>query len=139
MSTIERFGVSMDATLLERFDHLIQSKGYSSRSEALRDLVRQEIVASEWENPDAEVIGTLTLVYDHHERDLSRTLTEMQHHHCEQIICTTHIHIDPVNCLEVIVVRGKASVVQAVSDNLLASAGVKHGKLVCSTTGKNLF
>ena len=106
MSTLERFGVSMEDELLERFDTLIGKRGYTSRSEAIRDLVRQELVKDEWMDPNAEVIGTITIVYEHHEHELAHVLTELQHQHHEAIVCNTHIHIDAHNCLEVIIVRG---------------------------------
>jgi CopG family nickel-responsive transcriptional regulator len=138
MPTLERFGVSMDEELLARFDELIAARGYPSRSEALRDLVRQELVRAEWADPAAEVVGTLTVVYEHHEHDLSNALAELQHAHHHSIICTTHVHLDAHNCLEVIVLRGLSAQVRTIADTLLSTRGVKHGQLVCTTTGKDV-
>lgn len=135
-SALKRFGVSMEDELLARFDNLIREKGYSNRSEAIRDLVRTELVRSEWSDPNAEVVGTVTVVYEHHEHELANTLAELQHAHHKSIVCTTHVHLDAHNCLEVIVVRGKSSLVRRIADSLISTRGVKHGRLVSSTTGK---
>ncbi|HOK53198.1 MAG TPA: nickel-responsive transcriptional regulator NikR [Armatimonadota bacterium] len=139
METVERFGVSMSPHLLEMFDKLITEKGYSSRSEALRDIVRNYIVECQWESSDTVVMGTLTLVYDHASHDMADTLTAMQHEHCSEIVCTTHVHIDEHNCLETIVMRGQSATIRSIADRLISTKGVKHGKLVCTTTGKELF
>lgn len=138
MSTLERFGVSMETDLLARLDELSSKRGYSSRSEALRDLVRQELVKEEWENPEAEVVGTITIVFQHHPHELVNELLEMQHHHHDLIICSNHIHMDSNYCMEVIVVRGCSREVKHLADSLISIRGVKHGQLVCSTTGKSL-
>lgn len=138
MPTLERFGVSMEDDLLARFDELIAARGYPSRSEALRDLVRQALVRDAWADPAAEVVGTLTVVYEHHEHDLSGTLAELQHAHHHAIICSTHVHLDAHNCLEVIVLRGPSAQVRAIADALLSTRGVKHGQLVCTTTGQDV-
>jgi CopG family nickel-responsive transcriptional regulator len=138
MAGVERFGVSMDEELLVRFDKMVELRGYKSRSEAIRDLVRQEIVKDEWSDPDAEVVGTITIVYEHHEHELSNILAELQHQYHEHILCSTHIHLDPHNCLEVIIVRGSSSKVRYISNTLISTRGVKHGQLVSSTTGMNV-
>ena len=138
MSTVERFGVSIDDEILSRFDELIKQRGYTSRSEAIRDLMRQEFVKTEWSDPDAEVVGTITVVYEHHEHELANTLAELQHQHHDSIVCSTHIHLDAHNCLEVIVIRGRAEDVRIVADTLVSTRGVKHGQLVCTTTGKHV-
>lgn len=138
MPALERFGVSMEEELLARFDDLTAARGYPSRSEALRDLVRQELVRAEWDDPAAEVVGTLTVVYEHHEHDLSRTLADLQHAHHDSIICSTHVHLDAHNCLEVIVLRGPSGQVKTIADTLLSTRGVKHGQLVSTTTGKDV-
>ncbi len=138
MPTLERFGVSMEDDLLVRFDDLLATRGYGSRSEAIRDLVRQELVKEEWSDPNAEVVGTLTLVYEHHEHELARVLPELQHQYHDCIICSTHIHMDAHNCLEVIIVRGLSSKVKVIANTLLATRGVKHGQLVSTTTGGSL-
>lgn len=138
MPKLERFGVSMENELLSRFDSLIEQRGYQSRSEAIRDLVRQELVKEQWADPDAEVVGTLTIAYEHHEHELSNVLAELQHQHHEHILCSTHVHLDPHNCLEVIIVRGKSSRIKQIADTLISTRGVKHGQMVCTTTGKDV-
>lgn len=138
MDTVERFGVSINPQLLSQFDELIAEKGYATRSEALRDIIRNFIVESKWESSDAEVVGTLTIVYKHSAHDLSDALTDLQHQHLSEIICATHVHMDEHNCLETIVMRGKSEVIRNISDRLISAKGVKHGKLVCSTTGEDL-
>lgn len=137
-TTLRRFGVSMEDDLLARFDGLIREKGYSNRSEAIRDLVRTELVKTEWSDPHAEVVGTVTVVYEHHEHELANTLAELQHAHHESIVCTTHVHLDAHNCLEVIVVRGESSSVRRIADSLISTRGVKHGRLVSTTTGRHV-
>src|SRR5690348_1227409 len=103
---LERFGVSMEEELLEKFDRLCEARSYGSRSEAIRDLIRRELVAEEWQESEEEVMGTITIVYDHHAHELSHVLTDFQHRYFKSIICSTHVHIDEDNCLEVIIVRG---------------------------------
>ena len=119
-------------------EELKAQKGYATRSEALRDIIRNFIIESKWESSDVEVVGTLTIVYKHSAHDLSDTLTDLQHQHCREIICTTHVHMDEHNCLESIIMRGQSEVIRNISDRLISTKGVKHGKLVCSTTGKEL-
>jgi CopG family nickel-responsive transcriptional regulator len=133
-----RFGVSIDDKLLESFDRLIELKGDMNRSEAIRDLIRATLVELRWEGGEEETVGTVTLVYNHHVRDLSDKLTEQQHTHHNQIISALHIHLDAHNCLEVLVVRGKARDVKKIADELIGVKGVKHGKLVMTTTGEEL-
>ena len=139
MSELSRFGISIDERLLQRFDALIDNKGYVNRSEAIRDLIRGALVEEEWGDDDQETVATVTLVYDHHTRDLSDKLTEHQHSHHEEIISTLHIHLDAHHCLEVVVIKGKASRVKRLADELIGTKGVKHGKLVTTTTGQNLL
>ncbi|MBI5656044.1 MAG: nickel-responsive transcriptional regulator NikR [Geobacter sp.] len=138
MGETVRFGVSMDEELLGSFDRLIEQKGYGNRSEAIRDLVRSALVEQEWESGEAETVGTVTLVYNHHVGDLAEKLTEQQHSHHNEIISALHVHLDAHNCLEVLVVRGPARDVQQIADELIGVKGVKHGKLVMTTTGKEL-
>ena len=133
-----RFGVSIDDELLGRFDQLIEEKGYVNRSEAIRDLIRAALVELKWEGGEEETVGTVTLVYNHHVRDLSDKLTEQQHAHHDQIVSTLHVHLDAHNCLEVLVLRGKAREVKKIADELIGVKGVKHGKLVMSDTGHEL-
>lgn len=136
MGTLERLGVSMDRGLLSRFDGLIARRGYASRSEAIRDLIRRELVKEEWSEPGQEVVGTVTLVYEHHAHDLADRLSELQHKHHHAIVCSTHVHMDPQNCLEVVIVRGPSKKVRAIADALVSTRGVKHGQLTASTTGR---
>lgn len=138
MGETVRFGISIDETLLESFDKLIVQKGYMNRSEAIRDLIRASLVELKWEAGEEETVGTVTLVYNHHVRDLSDKLTEHQHTHHDQIISALHVHLDAHNCLEVLVVRGKAREVKQIADELIGVKGVKHGKLVMTTTGEEL-
>lgn len=138
MSGIVRFGMAMDRTLLDKFDHLIIKKGYQNRSEAIRDLVRNNLVEDQWQIGDRETVGTLTLVYSHSTRELTDVLTELQHQFCTEIISCMHVHLDVHNCLEVLVVKGSAKRIKKIADRLIATKGVKHGKLVMTTTGKNL-
>lgn len=135
MPGLERFGVSMEDDLLVKFDKHIKERGYVSRSEAIRDLVRRELVKDEWTDEDTEVIGTVTIVYEHHEHELSNILADMQHQCHESIVCTTHVHLDAHNCLEVVIVRGKSGRVRYIADALISTRGVKHGELCCTTTG----
>lgn len=137
MPNVVRFSASLDADLLERFDQATERRGYSNRSEALRDLIRDALVREEWQG-DAEIVGTVTLVYDHHTRELADRLTRTQHDHHDIILSAMHVHLDHDNCLEVIAVQGRASVVQAVADALVGTRGVKHGKLTATTTGRTL-
>lgn len=138
MSMTKRFGVSIPDELLAKLDKLAKKKGYSNRSEVIRDLVRDRFVDEEWAEGGGEVVGTVTLVYDHHSHDLSDKLADLQHSHFKNIVSTTHIHLDEHNCLEVLVVRGKSQKVREISDRLIATKGVMHGKLVMTSTGKNL-
>lgn len=139
MAELTRFGISIDERLLQRFDALLADKGYVNRSEAIRDLIRAALVEDEWGRDGGETVGTVTLVYDHHTRDLADKLTEHQHAHHDAIISTLHVHLDPHNCLEVVVVRGSVKEVKRLASELIGTKGVKHGKLVTTTTGKNLL
>lgn len=138
MAKLKRFGVSIPADLVDAFDRLIQTKGYPNRSEAVRDLMRDAIVESEWESDTGEVVGTVIIVYNHEARELSRKVTQLQHRALDAVVCTTHVHLDEHNCMEVVIVRGSADEVQAIANQLISMKGVKHGKLVCTTTGKSL-
>ncbi|MDB4931458.1 MAG: transcriptional regulator, CopG family [Myxococcaceae bacterium] len=126
-----RFGVAMDGDLLQRFDEHITGKGYANRSEALRDLVRADLVDAHLQR-DGLAVATLTLVYDHHVRELSEKLTDMQHELGEHVVSTLHVHLDHDHCLEVIVLRGPAGLIQTAADRLLATKGVEHGRLVAT-------
>lgn len=138
MGKLTRFGVSLDEELLEPFDVLCAVKGYSNRSEAIRDLIRKALVAEEWHQADGQGAGTLTLVYDHHKNDLARRLTQMQHDEHDIIIATLHVHLDHHNCLEVLILKGEAARVRALADKLISCKGVKHGTFSGTTTGQDL-
>lgn len=137
MSKLSRFGVSMEEELLSRFDGYMRRKGYKNRSEAIRDLIRGVFVAQEWQENE-KVAGSLLVVYDHHRRDLVETLLGIQHGVQEQIISTQHIHLDHHNCLEIIVVRGRARRIQNLYDRIRALKGIKHASLSMATTGTKI-
>lgn len=130
--------MSIDKGLLDRFDSLIDQQGYVNRSEAIRDLIRDKLVNEQWEKGEEETVGTITLVYDHHTKELSDKLIDHQHAHHQQIISTMHVHLDNHYCLEVVVVRGKPLDIKKLSDQLIGTKGVKHGKLVTTSSGKGL-
>jgi len=133
-----RFGVSLDSDLLDKFDTLCEEQSYQTRSEAIRDLIRNHLVRKEWEDTDKEIAGTLTMVYDHHQSNLSQRLTELQHEAHDIIMSSLHVHLDHDNCLEVLVLKGSGDVVRMLGQKLLSTKGVKHGKLCLTTTGENL-
>lgn len=133
-----RFGISLDSDLLSRFDALCDERCYQTRSEAIRDLIRKELVHKEWENQNQEVTGTLTLVFDHHKSELAQKLTEIQHQALDLIITSLHVHIDEHNCMEVLVLRGPVKDIRSIAQRLTSTRGIKHGKLSLSTTGKEL-
>ena len=138
MGLLSRIGVAIDADLLRKFDALIAKRGYTNRSEAFRDMIRDELVEKAWESPDSPVIGTVTLVYDHHVRLLSEKLTSLQHDFHHHILSTLHVHLDHDNCLEVLVVKGKAAAVRKLAGALLSTKGVKHGRLTMTSSGAEL-
>ncbi|WKZ33163.1 MAG: nickel-responsive transcriptional regulator NikR [Thermodesulfobacteriota bacterium] len=137
--SIKRFGVSLDNALLKRFDTSISRKGYANRSEAIRDLIRDSLVQEEWKDEDGvAAVGTVTIIYSHHSKELQSKLTEMQHRHHASVISTMHIHLDAHNCLEVLVVRGAPREVRSIAESLMSVKGVKHGKFTATTSGKGL-
>lgn len=139
MGRLTRFSVAMDEDLLSSFDALVARRGLAvNRSEAVRDLVRDALVDAEWEGSEEEIVGTVTMVFDHHASDLSDKLDSLQHAHHEQIVSSMHVHLDAHNCLEVIVVRGASGQIREIAEALLGTKGVKHGKLVTTTTGRHL-
>lgn len=138
MGTTVRFGISLDEKLLENFDQLIEQKNYNNRSEAIRDLIRASLIEERLGSEESEAVGTVTLVYNHHVRDLSDKLTEHQHSHHEQIVSALHVHLDAHNCLEILVIRGRVREIKQISHELIGVKGVKHGKLVMTTTGDDL-
>lgn len=134
-----RFGVAMNEKLLADFDRAIQEQGYANRSEAIRDLIRAYLVEREWDGGEEEVVGTITLVFDHHGRGLGEYLTDIQHDHQPLVISTLHVHLDHDNCLEVLVVRGRSRDLRRLADSLISVKGVKHGRLTMTCTGKSLL
>ena len=137
MSSLVRFGVSLDKGLLEKFDKLIESKSYTNRSEAFRDLIRQELIQKQWQSGQ-EVAGAIILIYDHHKRELVNKLMDIQHEFGGMIISSQHVHLDHNNCLEIIAVKGSPKEAQKLADSLKSVKGVKHGILSMSTTGKEI-
>ena len=135
---LQRIGISLEDELLERFDEIIEEKGYVNRSEAIRDLIRNQLVDVAAEREEGEMVGTVTFVYNHHVRQLSDLLTEFQHQNYGAVIATLHVHLDAENCLEVLVVRGKSGEIRRIADKLIGTKGVKHGKLTLTTTGRDL-
>ena len=133
MGELTRTGIAIDSALLARFDRFITKQGYTNRSEALRDLIRDRLVADEVQHPETLVVGTVTLIYNHHSRLLPAKLTDLQHMYHELIISTTHVHLDHNTCLEVIVVRGASGKIQTLADVLIGTKGVQHGRLVMSS------
>lgn len=132
-----RFSVAMPEDLLVRFDHLVARRGLAkNRSEVVRDLVRDALVEDECATPGMKVVGTLTIVFNHHANDLQEKLHAIQHEFFDMIICSTHVHLDQHNCLEVIVLRGETGLVQDVANMILGTKGVKNGRLVLTTTGQ---
>ncbi|MCC3377647.1 MULTISPECIES: nickel-responsive transcriptional regulator NikR [Paenibacillaceae] len=127
-STLKRFGVSMDETLLKEFDEMIKRKGYENRSEAVRDLVRDALVKQSSADDEQDVAGSILLFYDHHQSDLMQEITHIQHTMHHAILATTHFHLDSHHCLELIVVKGKAGELRACSDQMISIKGVKYGK-----------
>jgi len=139
MSNLIRFGVSIEEDLLTRFDELIGSRGYKNRSEALRDLIRDTLVQAQLgKNDNTEVLGSLTLVYDHHTRDLTERLTNLQHDYHELIVSVMHAHISHDDCMEMLMLRGPASRIRLLADSLLSLKGVKHGKLFTTFPAKEI-
>jgi len=135
---LERIGISLEDELLERFDDYIGRQGYTNRSEAIRDLIREKLVQQEWTKSDKQTMGVAMIVYDHHTLELSQKLAEIQHDHFASVVAAMHVHVDHHNCLEVLILRGKVSEIAALGNALISTRGVKYGKLVPTTTGKDL-
>lgn len=138
MNHLIRFGISIEKNLFEKFDELIRERNYHNRSEAIRDLIREALVQKQWKEGE-EVAGVITIIFDHHRRDLLNHLTDIQHDFQELIIATQHIHLDHHHCLEIIACRGDSRLVQKLADTLRAIKGVKQGTLNMSSAGKELF
>ncbi len=138
MAKLTRFGIAMEEALLRDFDREIRRKGYTNRSEAFRDLVRESLVKVEWAS-NREVAGVISMVYDHHHRELVARLLDIQHGSHGVIVATQHIHMDHHNCLEVIVTKGKAGDIQHLAERLKAARGVKHVNVNMATVGRGLM
>lgn len=136
---VGRFSVSLPQPLLRDLDGMMHEKGYDNRSLAIADMIRDSLVEHRQELGDRDIAGTITIVYDHHKPHLQAALTDVQHDHHDVIISTLHVHLDHHNCLEVLVVRGKAGLIRKMADELIATKGVKHGKLTITSTGKDLI
>jgi CopG family transcriptional regulator, nickel-responsive regulator len=137
MAGLYRFGVSLEKELIDEFDKHIKTRNYKNRSEAIRDLIRAELIKKQWLN-DNEVAGAITLIYDHHKRELVKKLIDIQHDFQKLVICTQHIHIDHHNCLEILAVRGKAKSIENLANMMKSLVGVKHVALSMSATGISL-
>jgi CopG family nickel-responsive transcriptional regulator len=130
VSDLSRIGIALDSSLLERFDRSIERRGYTNRSEAFRDLIRDRLVAEQTAATDATVVGTITLIYDHHSHGVSEKLTELQHGDHDLVVSTSHAHLDHDSCLEVLIVHGKSARIENFADRLIGLKGVQHGRLV---------
>ena len=137
MSKLSRTGVSLEDDLLREFDRLTEKRGYANRSEAFRDLIREALLTETIESNEP-VVGTLTLVYDHHVPNLAQKLTQVQHTAGTMVLAATHVHLDHHYCLEVIIMKGRGKEIQAVADGMLALRGVELGKLVLTNSGASL-
>ena len=137
MPEIFRFGISLPKDLIDKFDRLIRERSYTNRSKAFGDLIRQELVKKEWLE-GKEVVGAVTLIYDHHKRELLNKITDIQHHFQKIIISTQHIHLDHNNCLEIVAIKGNPKEAQKLTDSLKSIKGVKHATLSMSSTGKGI-
>ena len=134
---LKRFTISLDEKLLEQFDTAITKRKYVNRSEAIRDLIRSAFVEEEWQ-ANKDVVGVISMVYDHHQSQLQEKVTEIQHEYHHQIVSATHIHMDHHNCLEVVIVKGKAGSINELADRLRSMRGVRNCKMAMSTTGRDL-
>ena len=130
MGVLSRIGIALDSDLLKRFDRSIGRRGYTNRSEAFRDLIRDRLVTERTAAPEATVVGTITLIYDHHASGITEKLTEAQHEHHELVVSTSHAHLDHDSCLEVLIVHGRSAQVSQFADHLIGLKGVQHGRLV---------
>jgi CopG family nickel-responsive transcriptional regulator len=138
MGVLSRIGIALDSELLQRFDRSIRLRGYTNRSEAFRDLIRDRLVTEQTAAPDSTVVGTVTLIYDHHSHGITEKLTEVQHAHHELIVSTSHAHLDHDSCLEVLIVHGKSGQVERFADHIIGLKGVQHGRHVMTVPEKAL-
>ena len=138
MSDLERVSISLEKPLLRKLEKLIAGSKYENRSEFIRDLIRGQLVQNEWDTSTAEVIGTITMIYDHHQRQLSERLTDLQHDHHHHVLATTHVHLDHHLCAEMIMMKGPPVVIRGLADQLRQQKGVLHASLSIGSTGKKL-
>jgi CopG family nickel-responsive transcriptional regulator len=138
MGKVERVGVSLDKKLLSMFDSLIARQGYSTRSEAVRDLIRNRLSEEELAKPTSRAVAGVFLVYDHHLSKLSQKLVDLQHSHLLKVIASTHVHLDRDNCLEAIILKGKVKEIERIADRITCLRGVKLGRVNIMATGKEL-
>jgi CopG family nickel-responsive transcriptional regulator len=137
MADLARTGVSLEHALLRKFDEVISKKGYANRSEAIRDLIRDHLVTEEIDR-NKVVVGTLTIVYDHHQPNLTEKLVDAQHGAGGKVLAATHVHLDHHNCLEVVIMKGRGGELKDLANRILSLRGVRHGQLVVTSTGKDL-
>lgn len=133
MTELTRISISLESALLEAFDRLLAAKNYATRSEAVRDLIRDRLIKEEVEQASGEQVAVVTLVYDHHARELANRLIEKQHHHHELVVSSMHVHLGERNCLEVTVLRGPTAKIRHLGDELLATKGVLHGEVLLTS------
>ncbi|MCG3178899.1 MAG: putative nickel-responsive regulator [Phycisphaerae bacterium] len=138
MAEMARVSLSIERPLLDKLERMVRRSRYTNRSEFVRDMIREQIVQQEWE-ADEEALGTITMIYDHHQRGLSDKLTGLQHDHHKEILVTSHVHLDHHLCAEVVLVRGRASHIRQIADELRKQRGVLHAALAISSTGKTLL
>ncbi len=134
MAETVRFGVSIDEELLDAFDRLVDRLGYETRSEAIRDLIRDRLTRQETNKSNAPCVGVLCYVYDHDAHDLAHRIMHLQHDYCDEIVSALHVHLDAHNCLEAVVLRGKAANLQQLAGQITTMRGIQHGQLVLTTT-----
>ncbi len=135
---IERIGISLDKKLLRRFDRLIRAKGYTNRSEAVRDLIREKLIEQEWAAPSGETVAAVFLVYEHDAMELSQRLTKVAHGEFRRVVASTHVHMDQENCLEIIILRGPGAEIKRLGERLISMRGVKQGRFIPGTTGQKI-
>ena len=138
MSQLERLSFSLERPLMKKLQQLVKRSGYANRSEYIRDMIRQRLVQEQWETSDEPVVGTVTMIYDHHARQLSEKLTHIQHDHHDAVLATTHVHLDHHMCAEMIMMKGPAHMLRRLADSLRQQKGVLHAELAISSTGKQL-
>ncbi len=138
MSDLTRLSISLEKPLLKKLERLVKTSKYTNRSEFIRDLIRQRLVEQQWADQKQEVIGTITLVYDHHARQLTDKLVDIQHDHHDSVLATTHVHLTHKLCAEMVMVRGSAATVRGMADRMRQQRGVLHAELAMSTTGERL-